>query len=103
MVFLDTDKAEAPELAVASSYCNPIEALITECVIAALKTCGIKNEQISVISPFKPQIRQIFDTGISDVEVCTVDRYQGRDKDCVIISFVRSNPEGKVKLTRDHF
>jgi len=92
--------AAAPEQAVGSSYSNPMEAVIAEGIIAALKSCGVRSEQISVISPFKPQIRQLTDSGVSDVEVCTIDRYQGRDKDCVIISFVRSNPEGKVKLTR---
>ena len=30
------------------------------------------------------------------VEVNTVDRYQGRDKDCIIISYVRNNPNKNV-------
>ena len=30
------------------------------------------------------------------VEVNTVDRYQGSDKDCIIISYVRSNPNKNV-------
>ena len=30
------------------------------------------------------------------VEVLTVDKCQGRDKSCVIVSFVRSNSDGKV-------
>ena len=30
------------------------------------------------------------------VEVSTVDKYQGRDKDCIIMSFARSNQEGNV-------
>ena len=35
---------------------------------------------------------------LSNVEVSTVDKYQGRDKACVIASFVRSNPEGNVSV-----
>jgi DNA replication ATP-dependent helicase Dna2 len=30
------------------------------------------------------------------VEIHTVDKYQGRDKECVIVSLVRSNPQGHV-------
>ena len=32
------------------------------------------------------------------VEVNTIDRYQGRDKDCIIISFVRSNSNKNVSI-----
>ena len=30
------------------------------------------------------------------VEVSTIDKYQGRDRDCVIISLVRSNFDGNI-------
>ena len=32
----------------------------------------------------------------SSIEVNTVDKYQGRDKSCLLVSFVRSNRESKV-------
>ncbi|KAF7732134.1 Tripartite DNA replication factor [Apophysomyces ossiformis] len=32
--------------------------------------------------------------GRQDLEVSTIDKYQGRDKDCVLISLVRSNSQG---------
>ena len=32
----------------------------------------------------------------SGVEVFTVDRYQGRDKPCIIVSFVRNNETANV-------
>mmetsp|Transcript_33964 Transcript_33964/g.64640 ORF Transcript_33964/g.64640 Transcript_33964/m.64640 type:complete len:101 (+) Transcript_33964:456-758(+) len=36
------------------------------------------------------------------LEICTIDRFQGRDKDAIIISLVRSNPEGKAgRLLQD--
>lgn len=31
--------------------------------------------------------------GLEGVEVLTVDKCQGRDKDCILLSLVRSNPE----------
>lgn len=30
------------------------------------------------------------------LEISTIDKYQGRDKDVIIVSFVRSNNKGKV-------
>lgn len=36
------------------------------------------------------------------LEISTVDKYQGRDKEMIILSFVRSNIEGHVgKLIKD--
>jgi len=40
-----------------------------------------------------PSIRDWKSQGL---EVSTIDRFQGRDKDAIIVSFVRSNPKGKV-------
>eukprot|EP01103_Thecamoeba_quadrilineata_P002123 TRINITY_DN12064_c0_g1_i1.p1 TRINITY_DN12064_c0_g1~~TRINITY_DN12064_c0_g1_i1.p1 ORF type:complete len:102 (+),score=11.93 TRINITY_DN12064_c0_g1_i1:74-379(+) len=31
-----------------------------------------------------------------DIEIDTVDRYQGRDKDCVLITLVRSNADQQI-------
>ena len=39
----------------------------------------------------------------SGLEVSTIDRYQGRDKEAIIVSFVRSNKSGKSGRLLDDF
>ncbi|KAI9033834.1 AAA domain-containing protein [Phycomyces nitens] len=56
---------------------------------------GIKVDQLGVISVYRSQLRaaaQCFEY-IKHLEISTIDRYQGRDKDCIIISLVRNNPQ----------
>ena len=41
-------------------------------------------------------ITELDEKGISDVEVSTVDGIQGREKEAILISLVRSNEKGSV-------
>jgi DNA replication ATP-dependent helicase Dna2 len=82
--------------------------------------CGIDMKNLGIISPYRSQvdvIKQSLFTGEVHIanndddnnndddakcDVSTVDKFQGRDMDIVIFSFVRSNPEGSVgSLLRD--
>jgi len=53
----------------------------------------VNRADIGVITPFRQQVKLLREglrcSGHSDVEVNTVDQYQGRDKSVVIISFVK--------------
>lgn len=55
---------------------------------------GIKEEQISLISPYRPQLKYLKSCG--NVTVSTIDRFQGKDSDFIIISLVRSNTTGYI-------
>jgi DNA replication ATP-dependent helicase Dna2 len=63
-----------------------------------LISCGIIESKIGIITPYRAQVRVIslLLKERPDVEVYTVDRYQGRDKDCILLSLVRSNTEQNV-------
>uniref|UniRef100_A0A4W5RRG7 DNA replication ATP-dependent helicase/nuclease n=1 Tax=Hucho hucho TaxID=62062 RepID=A0A4W5RRG7_9TELE len=61
---------------------------------------------IGVIAPYRQQLKAISGLlagpAFSTVEVNTVDKYQGRDKSVIIVSFVRSHPEGNLgELLKD--
>lgn len=59
---------------------------------------GIPQNSLGLISPYRSQVgkfKNLF-TNYPAIEVSTVDRYQGRDKDCIMVSLVRSNKERKV-------
>ena len=74
-------------------------------------------QNLGIISPYRSQVdvikQSLFTNNDDDndfndddndqkCDVSTVDKFQGRDMDIVIFSFVRSNPEGSVgSLLRD--
>ena len=94
VVFLDTDglAEKCWEQSTGQSVYNATESSIATALVCSMLNCGIKPEQICVISPFRSQVRLLSQQiSMPDVEICTIDRYQGRDKDCVILSFVRAN------------
>ncbi|KAH3729904.1 hypothetical protein DPMN_055882 [Dreissena polymorpha] len=69
-----------------------------------LSQVGISGSEIGVIAPYRGQVlhlREKLGQGHhqgSSVEVNTVDQYQGRDKDIIIISFVMSSSCEKEKV-----
>lgn len=57
------------------------------------------EEDVAVITPYRAQLSMLHEL---KVECCTIDQFQGRDKNCIIISLVRCNPKSKVgDLLRD--
>lgn len=64
---------------------------------------GLKQEDIGVITPYKLQVKFIMSRleKFPNVRVKTVDGFQGREKEVIIISFVRSNPSDQIGFLCD--
>ncbi len=80
---------------------NRLEAEIVRAVVKELSDLDLSR--VGVITPYDDQadlIRSLVCEEM-DVEINTVDAFQGREKDIIVISFVRSNPEGKVGFLMD--
>ncbi|MGO9832222.1 MAG: AAA domain-containing protein [Myxococcaceae bacterium] len=103
-LFLDTagkgfDEAQAAR---SESYDNPGEAALVAARARALLGAGLSPEALAVITPYRGQasLLQAALAG-SGVEVDTVDAFQGREADAVLVSCVRSNPEGRLGFLQD--
>ncbi|XP_065859442.1 DNA replication ATP-dependent helicase/nuclease JHS1 [Euphorbia lathyris] len=91
IVFINTDMLPAFEAKSSKAVNNPIEARIIAEVTKELVKCGIEGEEIGIITPYNSQANLIQTAVcITSVEIHTIDKYQGRDKDCILVSFVRS-------------
>jgi ATP-dependent RNA/DNA helicase IGHMBP2 len=65
---------------------------------------GVPAGRIGVITPYSAQVRRLRDRLAplgDDLEVDTVDGFQGREKEAIVISLVRSNPRGEVGFLAD--
>jgi superfamily I DNA and/or RNA helicase len=79
---------------------NTEEAALVVESVAGLIAAGIAPPSIAVIAPYAAQVRLIRqaveEMGVAGLEIDTVDGFQGREKEAVVISFVRSNEEREI-------
>jgi regulator of nonsense transcripts 1 len=94
-----------------TSYLNRLEATQCERIVTRFLRSGILPSQIGVITPYDGQrafIQQHMQlTGAlrkdlyAEVEVASVDAFQGREKDYIILSCVRSNDHQGIGFLSD--
>jgi predicted DNA helicase len=104
LVFIDTSKREdrfERQRRGSDSRENRLEAKLVAEVIEKLMEMGVKPEWMGVITPYDDQRNLISSMVGEDVEVKTVDGYQGREKEAIILSFVRSNKKGELGFLTD--
>lgn len=88
---------------------NPSEARVAFAVARRLVFSGsVLPEELGIIAPYSAQVgllRELRaaseDTQMARVEIATVDGFQGREKDCVVLSATRSNEKGDVGFLAD--
>lgn len=85
---------------------NQGEADVVSSVVRLLQHAGAPLRDIAVISVYRRQLSQITQQLQAEVqqglEVITADQAQGRDKACIVVSLVRSNPEARTgELLKD--
>jgi DNA replication ATP-dependent helicase Dna2 len=98
VVFVDTDQVPAKESRVGDLVQNETEASLVQQLVKAMVRGGVEESQVGVISLYRQQIKimsQLLESH-RGVEILTADRSQGRDKDCIIISMVRSNDSDSI-------
>ncbi|KAH8096830.1 Dna2-domain-containing protein [Cristinia sonorae] len=97
-VFVDTDDIPAHDSRVGDLTENITEAYLVHQFTEYLILGGVEQRQIGVISLYRQQIKLLsyLLQEWKDVDILTADRSQGRDKDCIIISMVRSNDQNQI-------
>lgn len=95
-----------------TSYLNRSEASNCERVVTRLFRAGVKPSQIGIITPYEGQRtylnQHMVMTGTMDqelyrqVEIESVDAFQGREKDYIIVSCVRSNEHQGIGFLSDY-
>lgn len=87
-----------------SRITNPCEANLTAQLVECLITTGVAPTDVGVITLYRSQLALIKQSlrHRSSVEMHTADKFQGRDKEVVVLSLVRSNEDQNVgELLKD--
>lgn len=84
-------------------WLNAREAELVARVVQEWLDAGLPAAGIGIITPYAAQAQLLEDQlQALGVEIDTVDGFQGREKEAIAISLVRSNPEAKVGFLAEH-
>ncbi len=103
-LFIDTSGKEFEERLEpgSESRYNPEEADLVLSELSKMLEAGVPPAEIAVISPYSAQVRLLSSrTPDPAVEIDSVDGFQGREKELVIVSLVRSNMAGEMGFLAD--
>lgn len=109
VVFFDTSGCEYFEKldgdSDEGSRCNENEGTIVKNWVEKLIAAGIQSNQIAIITPYQAQVtlltsllRPVYGPSL---EIGTVDGMQGREKEAIVISMVRSNDTREVGFLKE--
>lgn len=110
--FINTDALgqTAREEAKGNRIINQAEAMLVIKLVSALLSIGIPAREIGIMTHYRSQLsllkntltRKLGASTATSVEMHTADRFQGRDKEVVVLSLVRSNEANSIgELLRD--
>lgn len=102
LTFIDTsdmDNNKEKHLKDSKSIINKAETSIALKIAHNYLDLGVKVKDIGIISPYSDQVKLIQEK--TEIEVKTVDGFQGREKEIIIISSVRSNDKGNIGFLND--
>lgn len=111
LVFYDTQGGDYPEKSdeegaskkgkglISESKSNEMEAALVKYHVRKLVDAGVKPEDIAVITPYNAQLALMsgpLKAEFPGIELGSVDGFQGREKEAVVVTLVRSNEKGEV-------
>lgn len=94
-----------------TSYLNRTEAAAVEKLVTHFLKAGVSPEDIGVVTPYEGQrayvVQHMTRAGMlrqklyAEIQVASVDSFQGREKDFIILSCVRSNEKAGIGFLND--
>lgn len=94
-----------------TSYLNRTEAANVEKIVTRFLKSGVKPDQIGIITPYEGQraylVQYMQHSGslhsklYQEIEVASVDAFQGREKDFIVLSCVRANEHQGIGFLND--
>lgn len=113
LIFIDTQGGDFPERNEEDDKDNPkkgrgslhgesksneMEAALVRQHVKQLVEAGVRPEDVAVVTPYNAQLAVLapLKEQFPGIELGSVDGFQGREKEAVIVSLVRSNPDGEV-------
>ena len=112
LVFYDTQGGDFPEKTedeasekttkgaiMNDSKSNDMEAALVKMHLKKLIDAGVAAEDVAIVTPYNAQLVLLahdLKERFPGIELGSVDGFQGREKEAIIVSLVRSNPEHEI-------